>query len=290
MAAATSNVDTARFGEQAVVRKLRELPVAASTHIYQGSIVALNSAGYLVPASANASLHIVGVAQVEADNSSGAAGDIDCSVERGAFYFANGSSTAAIVEADIGRVVYAADDQTLSRINTSGTLPAVGKVLGVDDSKVIVEVGLLSRAEANGGSSHDVLYPAGADLSTTGQNLFVKLNGSSQIVLAATAGEQALGVLLNAPSSGAIGIVRVLGACSVIASTGIADGALIATTVTSARAKPAVAAVVNTSDAGGASDPVIGSFVMGLALADGTTGNLMPIFVNPMGAIPTTAA
>lgn len=289
MAAATSNVDTARFGEQAVVRKLMSLPVAASTHIYQGSIVALNSAGYLVPASADASLHIVGVAQVEADNSPGAAGDIDCSVERGAFYFANGSSTAAIVEGDIGRVVYAADDQTLSRINTSGTLPAIGKVLGVDDSKVIVEVGLLSRAEANGGSSHDVLYPAGASL-TAAQNLFVKLNGSSQIVLADSAGEQALGVLLNAPGSGAIGIVRVLGACSVIASTGIADGALIATTATSARAKPAVAAVVNTSDAGGASDPVIGSHVMGMALADGTTGNLMPIFVNPMGAIPTTAA
>lgn len=289
MAAATSNVDTARFGEQAVVRKLMSLPVAASTHIYQGSIVALNASGYLVPASADASLHIVGVAQVEADNSPGAAGAIDCSVERGAFYFANGSSTAAIVEADIGRVVYAADDQTLSRINVSGTLPAIGKVLGVDGSSVIVEVGLLSRAEANGGSSHDVLYPAGASL-TAAQNLFVKLNGSSQIVLADSAGEQALGVLLNAPGSGAIGIVRVLGACSVIASTGIADGALIATTVTSARAKPAVAAVVNTSDAGGASDPVIGSFVMGLALADGTTGNLMPIFVNPMGAIPTTAA
>lgn len=289
MGAATSNVDTARFGEQAVVRKLMSLPVAASTHIYQGSIVALNVSGYLVPASADASLHIVGVAQIEADNSSGSAGAIECSVERGAFYFANGSSTAAIVEADIGRVVYAADDQTLSRINTSGTLPAVGKVLGVDDSKVIVEVGLLSRAEANGGSSHDVLYPAGASL-TAAQNLFVKLNGSSQIVLADSAGEQALGVLLNAPGSGAIGIVRVLGACSVIASTGIADGALIATTATSARAKPAVAATVNTSDAGASSDPLIGSFVMGMALADGTTGNAMPIFVNPMGAIPTTAA
>lgn len=289
MAAATSNVDTARFGDQAVVRKLMALPVAASTHLYQGSIVALNSAGYLVPASADASLHIVGVAQVEADNNPGAAGDIDCSVERGAFYFANGSSTAAIVEADIGRVVYAADDQTLSRINTSGTLPAVGKVLGVDDSKVLVEVGLLSRAEANGGSSHDVLYPAGASL-TAAQNLFVKLNGSSQIVLADSAGEQALGVLLNAPGSGAIGIVRVLGACSVIASAPIADGTLIATTVTTARAKAAVAATVNTSDAGGASDPVIGSHVMGMALADGTTGNLLPIFVNPMGAIPTTAA
>ena len=34
MTAATSNVDTARFGEQAVVRVLMSLPVAASTYIY----------------------------------------------------------------------------------------------------------------------------------------------------------------------------------------------------------------------------------------------------------------
>lgn len=290
MTAATSNVDTARYGEDAVIRKLFALPVAASTHIYQGTIVALNASGYLVPASADPSLFVVGVAQEEIDNNPGSNGDLDCKVERGAFAFVNSSSTAAVSSADVGRVAFALDDQTISRTNTSGTLPACGKVIGIQDSKVVIEVGLLGRAEANGGSVHDVLYPAGADLSVTGQNLFVKLNGSSQVVLADSAGEQALGVLLNAPASGAIGIVRVLGPARVISSAGIADGSLIATAATSARAKAAVAAVVNTSDAGGASDPVIGSFVMGMALADGTTGNLMSILVNPMGAIPTTAA
>ncbi len=289
MTAATSNVDTARFGEQAVVRALMSLPVAASTHLYQGTIVALDLNGHLIAATNDATLYVVGVAQVEADNSSGAAGDLNCSVERGAFYFANGTSTAAIVAADVGRVVYAADDQTLSRINTSGDLPAVGKVIAVDGSQVIVEAGLLGRAEANGGASHDVLYPAGASL-TTSDGLFVKLNGSSQVVLADSAGEQALGVLLNQPASGAIAIVRVLGLVEIVASTTIADGALIATTASSARAKPAVAATVNTSDAGAASDPVIGSFVMGMALSDGTSGNRFRAILNHMGAIPTTAA
>lgn len=289
MAAATSNVDTARFGEQAVVRALMSLPVAASTHIYQGTIVCLDLDGNLVAATADATLYVVGVAQEESDNSSGSAGALRCSVERGAFYFANGTSTAAIVAADVGRVVYAADDQTLSRLNTSGELPAVGKVISVDGSQVIVECGLLGRAEANGGASHDVLYPAGASL-TTSDGLFVKLNGSSQVVLADSAGEQALGVLLNRPASGAIAIVRVLGLVEIIASATIADGNLIATTASTARAKPAVAATVNTSDAGSSSDAVIGSFVMGMALSDGTAGNAFRAILNHMGAIPTTAA
>ena len=81
---------------------------------------------------------------------------------------------------------------------------------------------------------------------------------------------------------------------SVAADAALTDqqrwGALVATAVTTARAKAAVAATVNTGDAGGASDPVVGSFVMGMALADGASGSLMSIFVNPMGAIPTTAA
>ena len=208
MTAAAANADTPRFSTDAVPRAIRSLPVAASTHIYQGTLVALNLSGYLVPASADPSLTVVGVANDEADNSSGAAAAINCAVERGAFYLTNSSSTAAVSEADIGRDVFAVDDLTVSRTNVAGTYPVAGRVIGFESSKPIVEVGMLGRTT---GGRVDVLYPAGADLSTTGQNLFVKLNGSSQIVLADTAGEQALGVLQNAPANTAIGIVRVFG-------------------------------------------------------------------------------
>lgn len=74
-----------------------------------------------------------------------------------------------------------------------------------------------------------------------------------------------------------------------MSSATIADGALIATTATTARAKAAVAATMDTTSAS-ASDPLVGSFVMGMALADGSSGALMSVFVNPMGAIPSTAA
>lgn len=185
MTAAAANADTPRFSTDAVPRAIRSLPVAASTHIYQGTLVALNLSGYLVPASADPSLTVVGVANDEADNSSGAAAAINCAVERGAFYLTNSSSTAAVSEADIGREVFAVDDLTVSRTNVAGTYPVAGRVIGFESSKPIVEVGMLGRTV---GGRVDVLYPAGADLSSTGQNLFVKLNGSSQIVLADTAG------------------------------------------------------------------------------------------------------
>lgn len=286
MTAAAANADTPRFSTDAVPRAIRSLPVAASTHIYQGTLVALNLSGYLVPASADPSLTVVGVANDEADNSAGAAAAINCAVERGAFYLTNSSSTAAVSEADIGREVFAVDDLTVSRTNVAGTYPVAGRVIGFESSKAIVEVGMLGRTV---GGRVDVLYPAGADLSSTGQNLFVKLNGSSQVVLADTAGEQALGVLQNAPASGAIGIVRVFGPSRAMGGATLADGALVATAATTARAKAAVTATTDTTSAS-STDALVGSYAMGFALADGASGSLMSIFVNPMGAIPTTAA
>ena len=96
MTAAAANADTPRYGVEAVVRKLMELPVAASTHIYQGTLVCLNLSGYLVPASADPSLTVVGVAQEEADNSAGAARALAGPVERGALYVTNASAAAAV--------------------------------------------------------------------------------------------------------------------------------------------------------------------------------------------------
>ena len=49
-------------------------PVAATTHIYVGSLVAVNGSGYVVPASADSSLAVIGVAEEEKDNSGGSAG------------------------------------------------------------------------------------------------------------------------------------------------------------------------------------------------------------------------
>jgi hypothetical protein len=280
MTALAANFARKRHGVSPVVALSFAIGVAASTRIYQGSLVAINQAGNLVPASADASLHIVGVAEDEANNSSGSAGAISLTVRKGVFYLNNSSSTDAITDADVGRLCFAADDDTVARTGNGGARPVAGVVVGVDSFGVAVEVGMLN-ATANG--ALDVLFPAGADLSTTGQFLFVKLNGSSQVVLASTAGEAALGVLQNAPTNGAIARVRVQGVSKIIAGGTLADGDLVATTVTTARAKAAVAGTVSGSNA-------VGSFAMGRLLADGTSGTATTMLVQPQGLIPTTAA
>lgn len=280
MTALSANFARRRMGVDPILALGFAIGLAASTHVYQGSMVAINQAGNLVPASADASLYVVGVSEEDVDNSSGAAGALSCTPRRGPFYFVNSSSTDAITDADIGRPCFVVDDNTVARTSNGGARPVAGIVEGVDGFGVAVSVGMPGVA-LNG--AIDVLFPAGADLSTTGQNLFVKLNGSSAIVLADSAGEMALGVLQNAPASGAIARVRVQGVSKIIAGGTIADGSLVATTATTARAKAAVVGTVSGSN-------TTGSYAMGMLLADGTSGNATTMLIQPMGLIPHTAA
>jgi len=286
MTALSRNITRRRHGLGPITALGFAIGLAASVHVYQYALIAINQAGNLVPASADASLHVVGVAPDERDNSAGIAGALSLAPERGTFYFANSATTDAVSDADIGRDCYVVDDNTVARTSNGGARPRAGTVVGVDDFGVAVEVGL---RPANSDGSLDLLFLAGADLSAD-QFLFVKLNGSSALVRAATAGEAALGVLQNAPASGAVGRVRVQGVSKIIAGASLADGAVVATQVTTGRAKAAVAGTV----AGGAGDPsndaAVGSFAMGRMLADGTDGNPSTMLVQPMGLIPTTAA
>lgn len=279
MSALAANFSRRHMGDDALLVYGFAIGLAASTRVYQGSLVAINQAGNLVPASADVALHVVGVAEDEADNSSGSAGALSIRPRRGAFYINNSSSTDAITDADAGRFAYVVDDDTVARTSNGGARPVAGVIVGVDSFGVLVEVGT-RPAIADG--ALDVLFPAGADLSSSAF-LFVKLNGSSQVVLADTAGEAALGVLQNAPASGAIARVRVQGISKVIANATLADGALVATTVTTGRAKAAVAGTVSGSNA-------VGSYAMGRLLADGASGVATTMLIQPQGLIPTTLA
>jgi hypothetical protein len=279
MSALAANFSRRHMGDDALLVYGFAIGLAASTRVYQGSLVAINQAGNLVPASADVALHVVGVAEDEADNSSGSAGALSIRPRRGAFYLNNSSSTDAITDADAGRFAYVVDDDTVARTSSGGARPVAGVIVGVDSFGVLVEVGT-RPAIADG--ALDVLFPAGADLSSSAF-LFVKLNGSSQVVLASTAGEAALGVLQNAPTSGAIARVRVQGISKVIANATLADGDLVATTVTTGRAKAAVAGTVSGSNA-------VGSYAMGRLLADGASGVATTMLIQPQGLIPTTLA
>lgn len=280
MTAASADRILSKGGEGAV-QNLR-LPVGASTTIYRGTMVALDQSGYAYPASASLVRRVVGVA-IEKIANSGSAGAKSVRVERGCFGFVNTTGDDAITSADVGMPCYVLDDQTVSRTSQNGTLPYAGRVARVESSLIYVEVGFNIDPQAR-----DILIEAGGNLSSS-QFLMVKLDSNGDAVIASAAGENVVGILQNAPASGAIAIVRVFGESRVIAGGSVAAGALFATT-SAGKSKTAVAGTVNTSDAGASSDPAVGSYVMGHVLTAGTSDAQHSVFINPMGMIPTTAA
>lgn len=132
MTALTQNAPRTRVGEG---KRFRD-PVAATMRIFAGAMVALNASGYAVKAVPTAT-RVRGVALAEANNSTGAAGDVFVDIERGVFLFRN-DGTNAVTRAHIGTSVYVVDDTTVGSSATS-TIVA-GKCLDVTPEGVVVEI------------------------------------------------------------------------------------------------------------------------------------------------------
>lgn len=115
--------------------ELISVPVAASTTIYAGSLVAANASGYAVPGSTATTLTALGRAEERIVNS-GTAGAVSVRIRRGkSFQFANDGSDA-VVQADLGKSCYITDDQTVSHTSTGKSV--AGKVTGLDSASVWV--------------------------------------------------------------------------------------------------------------------------------------------------------
>lgn len=284
MTAATIGREGARFGAFPSEANLT-VPVAASTMIYQGTLVGVPltglNAGYAIPAAAAVGpVKIVGVAQCDADNTAGAAGAVSVELGQGLFDFANSAGADAIDAAMLGQPCFAVDDATVARTaGAAGTRPFAGRVVGVVGAKVIVQVG---GPQVDPFGNVDLALLAGADLSVSGQYLFMKLAGANTVVTQDTSGADCVGVLLNAPTSGAVAIVRVAGVAPVTAGGAISAGARIASTNTGTT-KPASAGTVTGSN-------VVGSFTLGVALTAGAVAAQHRVLLAFSGVIPTTAA
>ncbi len=115
MAALTQDKNTdSREGD------IRNLPVAASTKIFAGSIVAINATGYAVPASDTANLKVVGRAEQYIDNSAGANAAKTINVRKGCFKYAATGLTLAVV----GATLYIVDDQTVKTATGTNSIVA----------------------------------------------------------------------------------------------------------------------------------------------------------------------
>ncbi|WP_038906876.1 hypothetical protein [Dickeya oryzae] len=118
--------------------ELFAVPVAASTEIFGGHLIAANAAGYAVPATATAAQVTLGVSDGWIDNSTGANGDADAIVRRGrAWLFAN-STADAVTQAQVGRDCYVVDSQTVAKTSNSNARPVAGRVQAIADDGVWV--------------------------------------------------------------------------------------------------------------------------------------------------------
>lgn len=127
MAALTSDRNT-----EYSLGDLLSVPVAASTRIFAGSLVCVNTAGYAVPAADTAGLKFVGVATAQADNRNGSDGDLSVVVRRRGRY--KYDYNGALVQAGLGASVYAVDDQTVDAANGVSNDILVGSVARIVDS------------------------------------------------------------------------------------------------------------------------------------------------------------
>lgn len=124
--ALTANRDVDRYVDQDV----RSFAVAASTHIYKGSLVGLSS-GYARPLEAGDTC--VGIAYEEADNTAGSAGDVSIRVcTQGDFQH----TLAGAAVTNIGDAVYASADDTLTFTSTDNSF--VGVCAGLPKANTIV--------------------------------------------------------------------------------------------------------------------------------------------------------
>ncbi len=114
------------------------IPVAASTKIFVGALVAINATGYAVPGSVATTLKGAGVAEDFVDNSSGSAGDKSVKVRLGVYRFGNSADADLIALKDRGASCYIVDDQTVALTNGSNTRSVAGKIHDVDAQGVWV--------------------------------------------------------------------------------------------------------------------------------------------------------
>lgn len=120
-------------------------PVAASTIIPTGGMVALDAAGNANPAAAAITGHVIGLSVAGVDNSAGLAAALSVEVKRGICVLQQ-DATNPVTKAHIGKMVYAITPDTVAY---TGTCRA-GLLLGFDGTSPIVDTRLAAAVATSG--------------------------------------------------------------------------------------------------------------------------------------------
>jgi hypothetical protein len=116
-----------------------EIPVLTGVHIYAGGMVCVNTGhGYAIPAADAAGNVFMGIAVSEADNTSGASGDINVRVRRTGIFLLNASSIAITGQ---GVKMYVVDDQTFDETDPGNTVECGVLVKFVSSTSGWIDIG-----------------------------------------------------------------------------------------------------------------------------------------------------
>lgn len=112
--------------------------VAAAVTAFAGAMLMRDASGFITPATTALNLVGVGRAEETVDNAAGAAGDLSINFTEGRFRYANSAAADEITMADIGKVCFAVDDQTVAKTDGTSTRSKAGIVDDVDSLGVWV--------------------------------------------------------------------------------------------------------------------------------------------------------
>lgn len=132
MALSADRNTPARIGD------MRISPVAADVRIFAGAILMRNAAGHLTKGATATGAVGVGRAEGAVNNTGGAAAAVSVQWRPGIFRFRNSSAGDAITIADIGKLCYIVDDDTVAKTNGTSTRSPAGLVEDVDSAGVWV--------------------------------------------------------------------------------------------------------------------------------------------------------
>lgn len=112
-------------------------PVAASIHLYEGTLAFITVAGYLTDVTGSGANRFAGIVKQEKDNSSGSSGDLKAEVLRRGNFELQGSG---FTQASVGLPVFATDNFTLT-LAPSASAVRVGTIVEyISATKVMVRL------------------------------------------------------------------------------------------------------------------------------------------------------
>ena len=190
MTALAAARNTPKLGPGEVILSMIDVPLKASTVVYQGGIVVLDSTGYGLAATAAVGLKACGILNPERAASpsltGGASnGDVIARVAQGIFRFANSDSIAQV---NVGDPCFLVDDQTVAKVDGAGARSPAGIIMGVDSIGVFVAMGLqlyqlVASAISSGSAPLESGLTSGA-LSVTKRSSTLAVSGTVAYTLA----------------------------------------------------------------------------------------------------------